>query len=48
MATRARRNIELIVERLHRDGYRFHTNDDAHPPGLFRLSERPRAAPAGQ
>src|SRR5690349_16803257 len=28
MAHRARQNIELIVERLSADGYRFHGNDD--------------------
>jgi hypothetical protein len=32
MARRARRNIELIVERLSKDGYRFHTNDDTQAP----------------
>ena len=32
MAIRARRNLELIVERLRRDGYRFHSNDDAQTP----------------
>jgi hypothetical protein len=40
MARRARHNIEIIVERLAEQGYRFHTNDDhqepvvpTHPPG---------------
>lgn len=40
MARRARRNVELIIERLAEQGYRFHTNDDAQtavvphlPPG---------------
>ncbi|MBT8225861.1 MAG: hypothetical protein HKP61_14330 [Dactylosporangium sp.] len=32
MARRARHNIELIVERLASDGYRFHTNDDEQTP----------------
>jgi hypothetical protein len=32
MALRARRNIEVIVERLREDGYRFHTNDDEQRP----------------
>ncbi len=32
MARRARHNIELIVERLSDDGYRFHTNDDDQTP----------------
>jgi len=32
MAARARRNIELIVQRLRHDDYRFHSNDDAQTP----------------
>src|SRR5688500_8027807 len=32
MARRARHNVELIVDRLSSDGYRFHTNDDAQTP----------------
>ncbi|MFB7874958.1 hypothetical protein ACFC06_06850 [Nocardia sp. NPDC056064] len=32
MALRARRNIEVIVERLTESGYRFHTNDDDQVP----------------
>jgi hypothetical protein len=32
MARRARRNIEVIVERLSSDGYRFHSNDDRQTP----------------
>ena len=32
MALRARRNIEVIVERLSKDGYRFHCNDDEQSP----------------
>jgi len=32
MARRARQNVEVIVERLLSDGYRFHSNDDAQAP----------------
>jgi hypothetical protein len=32
MARRARHNVELIVERLTRQGYRFHDNDYAQTP----------------
>lgn len=32
MARRARQNIEVIVERLTQDGFRFHSNDDAETP----------------
>ncbi|MFD5824442.1 hypothetical protein [Lentzea sp. NPDC060358] len=32
MARRARHNVELIVERLTGDGYRFHHNDDDQTP----------------
>jgi hypothetical protein len=32
MAGRARQNIEVIIERLTADGYRFHTNDDDETP----------------
>ncbi len=32
MAGRARRNVDVIVERLSDAGYRFHTNDDAQEP----------------
>jgi len=32
MARRARHNVELIVERLANEGYRFHSNDDAQTP----------------
>src|SRR5215510_9163469 len=31
MAVRARHNIEVIVERLTQDGFRFHTNDEQTP-----------------
>ncbi|WP_051571064.1 hypothetical protein [Cryptosporangium arvum] len=45
MARRARQNVEVIVERLTADGYRFHTNDDdrtpltPHYPPTARASE---------
>ncbi len=32
MAARARRNVEIIVERLGDAGYWFHTNDEAQSP----------------
>jgi len=32
MARRARHNIEVIVERLSAEGYRFHSNDNAQTP----------------
>ena len=32
MAHRARHNVETIVERLRRQGFRFHTNDDDQQP----------------
>lgn len=32
MARRARRNVEVIIERLAAAGYRFHTNDDEQTP----------------
>jgi hypothetical protein len=32
MALRARRNIELVVDRLTEQGYRFHRNDDDQTP----------------
>ncbi len=32
MARRARHNVELLVERLTDDGYRFHRNDDEQTP----------------
>ena len=34
MARRARHNINLIVERLRNDGYRFHSNDNVRTPAL--------------
>jgi hypothetical protein len=44
MARRARHNIELIVERLSNDGYRFHTNDDDQTPVQPHLPPTPAAA----
>jgi hypothetical protein len=38
MATRARQNIEVIIERLTADGYRFHSDDPA-------VAERPHYPP---
>jgi hypothetical protein len=32
MARRARHNLEVLVERLRADGYRFHTNDGSETP----------------
>jgi hypothetical protein len=32
MARRARQNVEVIIERLSADGYRFHFNDDEQTP----------------
>lgn len=32
MARRARHNLEVLVERLRADGYRFHTNDEEQAP----------------
>ena len=32
MARRARQNVEMIVERLSGEGYRFHSNNDAQTP----------------
>ncbi|MFC5098144.1 hypothetical protein [Amycolatopsis plumensis] len=44
MARRARHNVELIVERLSEDGYRFHTNDDERAPVLGHIPPTPAAA----
>lgn len=41
MAHRARNNIEIIVERLSNDGYRFHSNDDEQTPRR-RTYQRPQ------
>ncbi|WUJ68187.1 hypothetical protein OG809_24110 [Kribbella soli] len=32
MARRARRNVEVLVEQLNAEGYRFHSNDDRQEP----------------
>jgi hypothetical protein len=42
MARRARHNVEVIVERLSSDGYRFHSNDDAQTPVSPTSRRRPR------
>ena len=44
MARRARRNVELIVERLADDGYRFHANDDDLTPVLPHVPPTPDAS----
>ena len=41
MARRARQNVEVIVERLSSEGYRFHSNDDAQT--LRRPTSRRRS-----
>lgn len=43
MAIRARQNIEVIVERLTADGYRFHTNDDRQAPVTPYIRSTPNA-----
>jgi hypothetical protein len=44
MALRARHNIEVIVERLKQDGFRFHTNDDKQTPVTPHIPPTPTAA----
>jgi len=44
MAIRARHNIEVIVERLKSDGFRFHTNDDDQTPVRPHIPPGPNAA----
>lgn len=44
MARRARRNIELIVERLSDEGYRFHLNNDEETPIQPHIPPTPQAA----
>ena len=44
MAVRARHNIEVIVERLIQDGFRFHTNDDEQTPVTPHIPPTPAAA----
>ncbi|KOV82852.1 hypothetical protein [Nocardia sp. NRRL S-836] len=43
MARRARHNVELIVERLTADGYRFHRNDDEQTPVRPHVPPTPAA-----
>jgi hypothetical protein len=43
MARRARQNVEVIVERLTRDGFRFHINDDAQTPVTPHIPPTPTA-----
>lgn len=44
MATRARHNIEVIVDRLAQDGFRFHINDDHQTPITPYIPPTPTAA----
>lgn len=44
MAIRARHNVEVIVERLHRAGYRFHSNDDDQTPQAPHFAPSPTAS----
>lgn len=44
MAARARRNVEMLIDRLVAQGYRFHTNDDEQAPVI---PLRPPTAKAG-
>ncbi|MFE9656999.1 hypothetical protein [Micromonospora sp. NPDC006431] len=43
MARRARHNVEVIVQRLIRDGYRFHANDDEQTPVIPHIPPTPAA-----
>ena len=43
MARRARHNIELLIERLLEQGYRFHENDDAGAPAEPLIGPGPDA-----
>lgn len=43
MARRARHNVEVIVERLNRGGYRFHANDDEQTPLIPHIPPTPAA-----
>jgi len=45
MARRARQNVEVIIERLSDEGYRFHRNDDAETPATPFV---PATAAAGE
>ncbi|MFJ9780378.1 hypothetical protein ACIRSS_12385 [Amycolatopsis sp. NPDC101161] len=44
MARRARHNVEVLVERLSEDGYRFHTNDDEQAPVPAHIPPTPAAS----
>ncbi|MFC0437400.1 hypothetical protein [Kutzneria buriramensis] len=44
MARRARHNIELIVDRLSNDGYRFHANNDDQTPMQAHIPPTPASA----
>lgn len=44
MAIRARHNIEVIVEQLIADGFRFHTNDDDQTPVTPHIPPGPAAS----
>jgi hypothetical protein len=44
MARRARQNVEVIVERLKEQGYRFHRNDDIRQPVEPHLEPGPNAS----
>ena len=44
MAHRARHNVDLIVDRLSNDGYRFHANDDDQTPVPAHVPPTPAAA----
>lgn len=43
MARRARRNVEMLVEQLDAEGYRFHSNDDQQTPEVPFLPAGPGA-----
>ncbi|MBL7259997.1 hypothetical protein [Paractinoplanes lichenicola] len=43
MARRARQNVEVIVERLTSEGYRFHSNDDDQTPVPAHIPPTPDA-----
>jgi hypothetical protein len=44
MARRARKNVEIVVDRLTAQGYRFHTNDDKRVPVIPWRPPTPAAA----
>lgn len=47
MATRARHNVEVIVQRLKHDGFRFHSNHDAQAPEIPHIPPTRAAADHG-